>query len=67
MSIPISKHLMTKIHEDDLMRVTSNVIHNEVCEFGSQLLEPKVRIVLIQICSHKSDRLRIIKNTRFMD
>ena len=32
MSIPVSKHLMTKIHEDDLMRVTSNVIHNEVCD-----------------------------------
>jgi len=51
---------MTKIHEDDLMRVTSNVIHNEVCEFGSQPLESKVRIVLIQSRSHESDRLRII-------
>ena len=60
MSMPKSKHLMTKIHEDDLMRVTSNVILNEVCEFGSQLLESKVRIVLIQSRSHESDRLRII-------
>ena len=60
MSMPKSKHLMTKIHEDDLMRVTSNVIHNEVCEFGSQPFESKVRIVLIQSHSHESDRLQII-------
>ena len=51
---------MTAIHEDGLKRVTSNVIHNEVCEFGCQLFEPKFRIVLIQNHSHESDRLRII-------